>query len=219
MNWRIVFTLLFIGVLSGCANTEDLQVSALAAKDVPTQYKKFVIVSDKNEVVNNDLTFSEYARQVVSVLEMQGYTRVPNIDDAQLMVVLTFHISAPHTKTDIVNTPVYPMAGPFYSGPFGYYPYPLLDYPVYQPMVHQWVVYKKLVRLQALDAAAYTKQKRIKPLWDIQVTSNNENGDLRYMFPYMLVAAEPYIGKDTGQIINVTVDNNNPVVGVLRAEE
>lgn len=219
MNWRIVLTLLFIGILSGCAHTEDLQVSAITAKDAPVQYKKFVIVSDKNEVVDNDLTFSEFARQVASVLDLQGYVQVKNLDDAQIMVVLTFHISEPQTKTEIVNTPVYPTVGPFYPGRFGYYPYPLLGYPVYQPMVHQSIVYKKLVRLQALDAAAYANQKIIKPLWDIQITSNNQNGDLRYMFPYMLVAAQPYIGQNTGHSINVSVDDKDPMVAALRAGE
>ena len=52
-----------------------------------------------------------------------------------------------------------------------------------------------------------------------QITSNNQNGDLRYMFPYMLVAAQPYIGQNTGHSINVSVDDKDPMVAALRIGE
>ncbi|SFC62003.1 DUF4136 domain-containing protein [Pragia fontium] len=216
MRWQMMFTLLLVGVLSGCAHTENIQVSAIAAGDDSTQYKKFAIVSDKYQATNDDLQFAEYARQVTAVLNQQGYVQAQNSKDAQILVSLSYRLSAPQTRTDIVNVPVYPNVGPFYDTRFGHHPYPILGYPVYQPMVYQSIIYKKLVRLQAIDAVVYAKDKTVKPLWDVMIISHNDNDDLRYMFPYMLVAAEPYIGRNSAHSIEVSVPEKDPAVMQLR---
>lgn len=217
MNWKMVFTLLLVGVLSGCAHTEYVQVSAIKAKDATTQYKKFAIVSDRYQPVNDDLNFAEYARQVAVVLNQQGYVQVKNQQDAEVLISLSYRVSEPQVHTEIVNTPVYPRVGPFYGSRFGYYPYPMLGYPAYEPMVYQSIVYRKLIRLQSIDAGIYRKDKTVKPLWDVLIVSNNDNGDLRYMFPYMLVAAQPYIGQDSQHSVTVSVDEQDPAVLNLKA--
>lgn len=217
MRWRIIFTLLFIGVLSGCANTEDVEVSAITANDSSAQLNKFVIVNDKYQSAENDLQFNEYSRQLVQVLNQQGYVQSVNSKDAEILISLSYRVDAPRTRTEIVNMPVYPRVGPFYGSRFGHYPYPMLGYPVYEPMVYQSISYKKLIRLQAIDAATYAKDKTVKPLWDVLVISNNDNGDLRYMFPYMLVAAQSYIGKNSTHSVMISVPADSPEVMQLRS--
>ncbi|AWH88352.1 DUF4136 domain-containing protein [Limnobaculum parvum] len=217
MNWKMVFTLLLVGALSGCAHTEYVQVSAIKAKDAAVQYKKFALVSERYQSVNDDLNFAEYARQVAAVLNQQGYVQVTHQQDAEVLISLSYRVSEPQVRTEIVNTPVYPRVGPFYGSRFGYYPYPMLGYPAYEPMVYQSIVYRKLIRLQSIDAGIYRKDKTVKPLWDVLIVSNNDNGDLRYMFPYMLVAAEPYIGQDSQHSVTVSVDEQDPAVLNLQA--
>lgn len=152
---------------------------------------------------------------IEDVLREQGYVAARSPAQAQMLIALSYHIGAPQTRTQIVNTPVYPMPYPVYGPGFGYY-YPMLNYPFYEPMVYQFTVYSKWLRLQAIDASAYAKSKTVKPLWEAQAVSNNESGDLRYMFPYMLTALKPYIGKDSGHAVSVSVPADSPDVQALR---
>lgn len=215
MSWRTMAVFLLVGALSGCASTESVQVSSITAKNVYVGDKTFTIVSDDYRPVESDLGFSEYARQVSDVLREQGYVAVKRPSDAKMLIALSYHVGPPQTQTQIVNTPVYPMRGPLYAPGYGYY-YPMWNYPLYEPMVYQFTIYSKWLRLQAIDAAAYAKDKTVKPLWDAQAVSNNENGDLRYMFPYMLTALKPYIGTDSGHTVSVSVPTDSPDVQALR---
>lgn len=215
MRWQIISAWLFISLLSGCAQTEDLQVSSLASTHSDAGYKRFVIVSDSYKPVDNDLTFEEFARQAKQVLIQKGFIAVDNPKDAQLLVALSYHIGTPKTRTEVVNTPTYPMFGPVYIRHYGYY-HPYWNYPVYNTSVYQFTTYQKTMRLQAISAKEFSASKTVKPLWDVIVSSNNENGDLRYMFPYMLVAAGQYIGRNSGYSVSLTLEKNDPYVASLR---
>ncbi|MDR0805529.1 MAG: hypothetical protein LBN41_02120 [Enterobacteriaceae bacterium] len=218
MRWRIILTLFVVGVLSGCAHKEYVEVSAIAAKDAPTQLNKFVVVSEKYQSVDGDLQFAEYARQVITVLNQQGYVQVQNRNDAQVLVALSYSIGTPQIQTEVLNTPVYPWGDPSYSIGFGYYPYhAMFGYSIYQPVAYQSVNYKKLIHLQAIDAAQYAKDQTVKTLWDVRIANNSDNSDLRYLFPYMLMAAEPYFGKDSEHSVVVPIEENDPAVVQLRS--
>ena len=215
MRWQIISIWFLIGLLSGCAQTENLRVSSLAGEDSGSDYKRFVIVSGSYKPVDNDLTFGEFARQAKWILIQKGFIAVDDPKNAQLLVALSYHIGAPQTRTEVVNTPDYPMFGPVYIRHYGYY-YPYWRYPVYNTSVYQYTTYKKTVRLYAIDAKAFRANQTVKPLWDVVVSSNNENSDLRYMFPYMLVAAGEYIGKNSGYSVPLALDKNDSQVALLR---
>lgn len=216
---QIMSALCLMTLLSGCAQTETLQVSSLVAEN-GADYKKFMIVSDEYKAVENDLTFAEFARQTTQMLERRGFTPVTKIKDAQILVALSYHIEEPQTHTEVVNTPAYrPMPLYPYPGRRGYYYHPFWDYPAYNTSVYQYTTYQKMVRLQAIDAKEFnsSKNKNVKPVWDIVVTSNNTSGDLRYMMPYMLIAASEYVDKNSNYTVSVSLDQKDPRVGRLRA--
>ena len=45
-------------------------------------------------------------------------------------------------------------------------------------------------------------------LWTTTVTSTGSSGDLRRVFPALAAAAKPYIGTNTGQIVEVELPEN-----------
>lgn len=212
---RIISALFLMALLSGCAQTETLQVSSLVA-DESSDYKKFMIVSDEYKAVENDLAFAEFARQTTQMLERRGFIPVTRAKDAEILVALSYHIDEPQTHTEVVSTPRPIM--PVYPRRHGYYYHPFWDYPMYDTSVYQFTTYKKMIRLQAIDAKAFSRAKStVKPIWDIVVTSNNGSSDLRYMMPFMLIAASEYVDKNSNYTVNVSLDQKDPRVGRLRA--
>ena len=211
---RIISALFLIASLAGCAQTETMQVSSLVADD-SVDYRKFAIVSDEYKTVDNDLAFADFARQTKQMLELKGFTPVANIKDAQILVALSYHIDEPQTHTEVVSTsrPIMPV----YPGRRGYYYHPFWDYPMYDTSVYQFTTYKKMIRLQAINAKNYSRTKNVKPVWDVVVTSNNGSSDLRYMMPYMLVAASSYVDKSSSYTVNVSLDQKDPRVGQIRS--
>ena len=67
------------------------------------------------------------------------------------------------------------------------------------------VKYLRYITFSAYDANHYRNTGNNKMIWLVEVTSEGWSDDLRYIFPFMLVASEPYIGKSSGQKIKVSI--------------
>ena len=76
--------------------------------------------------------------------------------------------------------------------------------------------YARYVALTAYDYAEFRNTNKEKVLWELKMTSTGGSGDLRRVFPMMIAAGLPYIGKDTGKIVNVAIDEDDKTIQVVK---
>ncbi len=56
------------------------------------------------------------------------------------------------------------------------------------------------------------------PVWQVKTRSSGYSHDLRLVFPYMVAAARPYLGRSTGQEVQVTLTENSEEIAEIRGE-
>jgi len=56
------------------------------------------------------------------------------------------------------------------------------------------------------------------PIWQVQARSSGYSHDLRLVFPYMVAAARPYLGRSTGHEVDVTLTENSEEAALIRGE-
>ena len=63
--------------------------------------------------------------------------------------------------------------------------------------------------LDAIDFDEYKANKKEVQLWKTTVTSTGSSGDLRRVFPILVAASQQYIGKNTGQKVEVNLSEGD----------
>jgi hypothetical protein len=63
--------------------------------------------------------------------------------------------------------------------------------------------------LIAFDWKLFKTKKVEKQLWKTDLESSGSSNDLRYVFPYMIVSAEQYIGTNTRHVVTVKINEND----------
>lgn len=66
-----------------------------------------------------------------------------------------------------------------------------------QSVVGSNVQYFRYLILEASNLNSYKISKEIVPIWKTTITSRGSSDDLRLVFPYLVTAAELYIGENT----------------------
>lgn len=73
-----------------------------------------------------------------------------------------------------------------------------------------YTIFNRTVSLEARIISEHDKdeseeisEKTTPPAWSIYIYSIGESNDLRLVMPYLAAAATPYIGKNTGQLVEV----------------
>lgn len=69
---------------------------------------------------------------------------------------------------------------------------------------------------QAVDYAKFEATATIQQLWLIQVRSSGSSGDLRYVLPYMIRAAQPHFGLSTNRELSIPVSVDDPAAEEIR---
>jgi hypothetical protein len=77
--------------------------------------------------------------------------------------------------------------------------------------------------LDAVDLDEYKKSKNEVQLWKTTVTSSGSSGDLRRVFPILVGASQQYIGKNTGQKVEVDLyeedERVSGIKGITKTEK
>lgn len=234
MNKIIAFSLLLtFTVLSGCATNNvapplhfSVLVDSIAAehKDVP---KTYAIGSGDKTISSGDLHFREYAGQVEKALAVSGYVKVANPDDAAILIALVYGISEPRDTTSSYALPVIGQTGVVASNTYGRVGaggnfsatttnVPSFGVTGYLPITENQTTYTRYFVATAFDINASKSSGKDTQLWKTTVTSSGSSGDLRYVFPYMVYATQPYLGTNTGKKIEVKVMGDAPEVARYR---
>ena len=73
----------------------------------------------------------------------------------------------------------------------------------------------KTIFVKTLQLTAFNRNKT-KNLWQVNGSVTDTSSDLRYSLPIMLRGMENYIGVDSGQVVNITVPDDDVELQLLR---
>lgn len=241
------FLVLFgFAFLCGCVAPirYEASVSALAAPGAEAA-RRYVLLPGNEGVKPEDLQFQEYAEYVHRAMSLQGFEKAASEQDAQLFVVAAYGIGDPqqHTytysvphwgQTGISSATTYGTANTYgtvnnygnygtYSGTTSYsgttYYQPTYGITGYSSGIGQYVTYTRTLGLVAFDAASTRAGSEPKELWRVSVVSTGSSSDLRLIFPYLVTAAQPYVGKATaGKAVDVSFGESDARVAQIRGE-
>lgn len=214
-------------MLCGCASTPKFvaQVDSITAYD-STHGRTYFLLPGNEKISANDLYFKEYSRYIDRAMSGRGYTKVKDINSANIIVFFHYGIGNPAEKTYSYSLPIFGQTGvsssntygtinsyggtSTYSGTTTYTP----TYGIVGSTTHVGSVtlYTRHLSLVAFDFGAYKKDKVLKELWKTSAISTGMSGDLRQVMPLMVTAIAPYIGSNTGQMVKVAYELDSPDV-------
>lgn len=224
---RLLLSLLLPGLLllAGCVTRYEVRLDALnAGPDVAVgKGQVYELVNRTPGVEDDALFFKEVCRHLDPVLRESGFRPAAEDTAADLRIAVKAYISDPLVETRTYSDPVY-VNHPGYTrfirvpvvndqGKVVRYSYTRYWSPSrtrfagYVDRDRQYTVYDKVLELSA---------RPVKPdgetggeIWSIRISLRSESTDYRSVLPYMVVAAQPYIGGRTRgeQVIVIKEDD------------
>lgn len=226
---RLVSVLLVLLTAVGCVTMQPLRyhvnVDSINDPTAPAR-TKYILLPGNKDTSTNDLQFKEYAAYINRALISHGLTPVETSEKADLAVFVIYGIGNPQEHQYSYSLPVWGETGVSSSNTYGtlsmygnYGTYsgtttynPTYGIKGYTSHIGSYTTYFRFLVLDALDLAEYKQTKKEIQLWKTTITSTGSSGDLRRVFPFMVTASMPHIGTNTGQQIEVILEENDPAV-------
>jgi len=230
---RLLLALLCLGLV-GCATTTpfSVNVDSINRTNLPSG-TKYMIASGNKDVNQDDLQFMEYVSYVKRALMLNNFLLVKNVNEADVLIFLSYGIGEPAEHQYSYSSPIYGQTGVSSSTTTGsvtsfgnmatgsatttYTP----TYGVVGSSTHSgtFVTYTRFFALKAIDAKKVIQKEAPLELWSTKVISTGTSDDLRRVFPVMVAAAKPYIGKNTGNKIVINLNEGDDVVWEIKGNE
>jgi hypothetical protein len=207
---KLLTVLLCLG-LAGCATVPKFVVSVDSINNnEPVAQKSVVVTPGMKEISPEDLQFKEYASYVKRELSSKGYVLSDNMQTADVVVFLGYGISQPQEHRYTFAMPIFGPTGVSSASTMGsvssngvisatttYTP----SYGVVgsEPISGSYIDYIRQISLVAYDMKHYRETKQEKQVWKTEIISTGTSGDLRVVFPVMILATSQYIGDNTGK--------------------
>lgn len=228
--------LMVLGVLlAGCAVTPQfhVRVDSLARADLGPK-RSYVLLPGNKGANADDLQFQEYATYVHRALAARGLVHARRLEDAGIAVFLSYGIGDPQTHYYTYSLPVWGQTGYSSSTTYGtlntfggYGTYsstttytPTYGITGYSTHVGSATTYFRFILLDAYDLETYKRENKLAQVWRSTITSAGTSGDLRRVFPVMVAGAAAHLAANTGQTVDIVLDEENPTVqyikGVIR---
>lgn len=204
----VVWLAIAVLAVGGCSLTPAIgvQIDAIAAAGDRPAGKRYTLVPATNGTVAKDLWFQEFSGYVHQTLAGLGYQPAQAGSAPDQVIALAYGVGEPLEK--VYSVPVRDWA-PWQGGA----PYPYGSVPTFRTDVDSYTTYASFV---ALTARAPSEGGRGNELWQAVATSRSASDDLRRLFPVLLTALTPFIGRDTGGQVAVSLREDDPAVAALR---
>jgi hypothetical protein len=161
-----------------------------SASAVPASYK---LVPD-DSTPPDSLEFREYAAQIDRMLQARGWTKAADTAAAQVAILVSYGIGEPKEHHYSYSLPIYGQDS-------------------WVPIHGQYTTYHRWLKLRAMQLNGADNQKATES-WRIDATSDGSRSDLRQVFTYLLFAASPYVGQNSGKAIDVKIKwEGKPILG------
>ena len=219
--------ILSLVVMSGCAPRLRFlsSVDAISGPKAESM-KTYVLLPGIEGLASNDLQFLEYAEYVDRALADRGFMRTNSFEEASLAIFLVYGIGNPQTIQYSYSLPVWGQTGVTSSTSgridvFGNYQSTTTETPTYGltglgTATGTRTAHFRFMLLEALDLDMYRKSAEVEQVWKTEVVSSGSSDDLRLVFPYMVTAAVPYLGRNPGQKVRVVLPGDDPAVQAIR---
>ncbi len=233
MKGRTGFSIIasFILVLCGCStfNRYLVTVDSITARNPGTGYR-YRLVPAMEGIDESDLFFQEYAEYIDKVLLAKGYRKAGNDEAPEVLIYVSYGIGNPEIHEKTRTEPVWGQTGvepktiqETTENPDGtktqterteYTPtYGVVGYTT---ETESFTTYTKYVVLNAIDNGESGNGSRTIQLWKTIITTKGVSDDLRKLFPVMIAAAFDYIGTDTGEKIEIEINENDDRITAIR---
>jgi hypothetical protein len=203
-------------------------VDAYNNRENITVKKVAMLVCNDATIPKYDLKNMEIENYIKTILATKGYSFTNNNEEANIIIFYEYGISDPKVYTSQHVVPVWGQTGVSssrtVSGTSFGKPYTKTTYEPSYGVVSSEVVtnttteYVRWANISAFDADYYRETGEDKMLWLTEIQSEGSSDDLRYIFPYMLVAAREYIGQSTTdkKVVSLTSDPEDARVLALK---
>ncbi|MBR9785335.1 MAG: DUF4136 domain-containing protein [Gammaproteobacteria bacterium] len=202
----------------------NTSVSSLASEDSST-FKSYVLIPSSNSVSINDLQFKEFSSYVKRLLKKNGYKDSQDRENPDLVIFVGYGIGEPEQSQYTYSMPI------FGTTPTGVYTLNAtstnnggttqldgtltqqraLAVTGYSTHTNIRTNYTRHLELYAVNLSEYQLTGEVLPVWQSTVVSRGSNGDLRYVFPYLVAALDGLVGIDSGSSVDVTVRQDSLV--------
>ncbi|MFA7369469.1 MAG: hypothetical protein WC334_07485 [Kiritimatiellales bacterium] len=239
---RIIYGLILALFLAGCStnNIESNTLSYDVILDGITNpslsgWKTFVIFPMDKNINPADLQFKEYASYVSRALVSLGYVEADNLTNCDATILLGYGIGDPEEyeysmpifgQTGVASsytTGNYNgfsghkvanamMGGPGFSSSTTYMP----SYGITGSMPVTRTTYHRYVLLCAIKPLMPGASEADKLYWKLYIDSTGSSGDLRRVFPVMIVASRDYLGKNTQGQVKVSINETDPKINEIK---
>lgn len=216
----------------GCASRPrvHVSVSALAASEADSA-RRYVLLPGNKDVKPQDLQFQEFATYLRRALDSQGFSEVEDVRDADVVIAALYSIGDPQQHTYTYAIPHWGQTGYrsattygtlYRYGSYGTYSgttyfQPSYGITGYSTGVGTYVTFTRAMGLVGFDAESLRAGDEPKELWRVFAVSVGSSSDLRMIFPYLVAAARPYIGKATeGRAVEFTFKESDERVIDIR---
>jgi hypothetical protein len=213
---RRIFLLIATVSLSACQTVPVVTVSVDGlASPAAAGAKTYYLAPLDNSVRASDLQFVEFAGQVERAFASRGLTRVGRdaASSPDIYVFLDYGIGEPRKRVGTYSIPHWGQTGVqssyttgsvsssgYYSATTTYTP----SYGItgYSTGVYEYSTYTRHIMLDAIFADGTA---RATPAFRTSIVSEGTSGDLRAMFPILLLAARDYLAANTGSALTVEI--------------
>lgn len=195
-------------MIAGCKTTYVMNVDALC-KPGAEDFKTYCLVPGNKGVTPDDLQFLEFRKYLHRAMEARGYVESPK-DKAEIVILMSYGIGEPQQRFDTYSYPTY---GYQYGSRCGK---PVYGVTGYSTQTYSYLVYTHTLKLVAREKDPKTPNDKGRQVWRVTVTSTNTSDDLRSFFPYLVAAAQMYVGEQTEETVKVKIKEKADAAMVIR---
>ena len=210
---NIIFSfIIFLMFVSACGISVKTKINAYRLQSVDYNAGICVIGVGNNIALNEELT-----NKIVKILQSKKNINVVQ-DCHKADYILAFNYSIKGDK--YTYTFYIPMQsretvyGNIYGDIQGWFSASSTK-TEYLPVYGQKVVYYRYILFILVDKRTL-KEKQIKPVWQLEISSVGKTGDLRTISDYLLVPLYKYFLKDTKRQIDLIIDEDDPTLKQLK---
>ena len=219
-------------VITGCSSTYSFKVDAINNSDPNVkELKSYKIVSSNVQINEEDLEFQEVSQYINTALSGRGYYEAPAIDNADMVIDVSYGVSEPQTDFKTKTSPIYGRS----SGGFKTISTPVIDRngnvryvnsTVFTPsrvemigvqeQIIPIITYEKYLRMTSRDNRDIVNKESPTQVWSIYVKNKDESEDLRKYVPLMAAAAIPYVGENTENQQEIRIKEEDDIVDFVK---
>ena len=219
-------------VITGCSSTYSFKVDAINNSDPNVkELKSYKIVSSNVQINEEDLEFQEVSQYIKTALSGRGYYEASEIDNADMVIDVSYGVSEPQTDFKTKTSPIYGRS----SGGFKTISTPVIDRngnvryvnsTVYTPsrlemigvqeQIIPIITYEKYLRMTSRDNRDIVNKESPTQVWSIYVKNKDESEDLRKYVPLMAAAAIPYVGENTENQQEIRIKEEDDIVDFVK---